>query len=248
MIFSGGEAMFPYSTGVMTLVHGLYSLLWIAILMDVASPTLDLRDLPEWSASQGLMIITALVTIALAVGSVMNTVSRNVFRRAKDQWAAQVLTSQSVKARLDGAGSLQPTGGPSLEEVGEAEGLDRVRKAGEFVHAIEHVMLIRAPHVNQSIEIYRDQYRLARGFILPSFILAIALPLWDAVPTGHLGNFPLISFQLFFLAVFFTGTSMYAFRERSYRFAAARIRAFLTLDREAQRASQVSRAHLSAIA
>ncbi|UCE85983.1 MAG: hypothetical protein JSU66_16930 [Deltaproteobacteria bacterium] len=241
--------MFPYSTGFMTMLQGLYSLIWIAVLMDVLSPTLDLRKLPPWSASEGLVVLTAIFTLALAVGTVMNTVSRNVFRRTKELWASEVLTSRSVRERLDRIGALRPTGGPSLAEVHAADGRERVRTAGEFVHAIEHVLWIRAPHVNQNIEIYRDQYRLARGFILPSLILAIVLPFWEVVPRGHMGGFPLISVQLFFLAVFFAGTSMYAFRERSYRYAAARIRAFLTLEREAQRVSETSQdPHLSAIA
>jgi hypothetical protein len=45
--------VFPYALGVTTVVQGLYSLLWIVILMDVLSPTLDLRRIPDWSATQG---------------------------------------------------------------------------------------------------------------------------------------------------------------------------------------------------
>ncbi len=48
--------MFPYSLGVLTALQGLYALLFIAILLDVASPTLDLRSLPEWTGSQSVLL------------------------------------------------------------------------------------------------------------------------------------------------------------------------------------------------
>ena len=73
------------------------------------------------------------------------------------------------------------------------------------------------------------------------------LPFCGPVPAGHVGNFPLISFQLFFMAVLFAGISMYAFRERSYRYAAARMRSYLTLEVEAQQARRAAGAHLSAV-
>jgi hypothetical protein len=61
------------------------------------------------------------------------------------------------------------------------------------------------------------------------------------------GSFPLISFQLFFLAVFFAGVSMYAFRERSYRYAAARIRGYLTLAAESRQGARTTATHLTAV-
>ncbi len=63
---------------------------------------------------------------------------------------------------------------------------------------------------------------------------------------GHIGGFPLISLQLFFLCVLFAGVSMYAFRERSYRYAAARVRSYLALESE-QRAAQAEHGHLAAV-
>jgi hypothetical protein len=239
--------VFPYALGVTTVIQGLYSLIAIAILMDLGSPTLDLRVLPEWSPGQAFLFAAVLSTITLAVGAVMHTVSRNAFRKRKDVWATEILLSPGVKQRLDAIGAAQPSGAPSLDEVHAAEGFDRVRKAGEFMHALDYLLLIRAPSVHRSIQVYRDQYRLARGFILPSIVLAVVLPFWDPVPLGHVGSFPLISFQLFFLAVFFAGVSMYAFRERSYRYAAARIRGYLTLAAESRQGARTTAAHLTAV-
>ena len=247
MFGPGGVTVFPYSLGVTTVVQGLYSLLWIAVLMDVLSPTLDLRDLPEWSTSQGLLFACAVGTLTFALGVVMHTLSRNLFRKKKDLWAMDIVLSPSVRQRLGDLGASRPAAGPSLDEVHAAEGFERVRKAGEFMHALDYALMVRAPHVHSSIQVYRDQYRLARGFVLPSVILAFVLPFWDPVPAGHVGNFPLISFQLFFMAVLFAGISMYAFRERSYRYAAARVRSYLTLEVEAQQARRGGGAHLSAV-
>ena len=239
--------MFPYPLGIATLVQGLYSLLWIVILMDVISPSLDLRRLPDLSSMQLVLLIGAFVTLSFAVGTVMHAVSRNAFRKRKDDWALTVLTSPNVSERFAALGSPRPSGGPSLGEIADAEGVERVRRAGEFMHAFDHVLLLRAPDLYRSIQVYRDQYRLARGFILPSLVLALALPFWEPVPAGHMGTFPLISFQLFFLAVFFAGVSMYTFRERSLRYAAAKTRGFLTLAMEEQEAVQPRSGHLSAI-
>ena len=49
--------MFPYPLGVLILLQGLYSLLWIVVLMDVLSPTLDLREVPGWSGAQTAMVL-----------------------------------------------------------------------------------------------------------------------------------------------------------------------------------------------
>ena len=239
--------MFPYSAGVMTVVQGLYSLVWIVILMDVLSPTLDLRALPEWSGPQALLVAAGLASILLAVGTAMSALSRRLFQEKRHAWSLRVLTSPSVRARAGDLARQRPNGGPSLDEVRAAEGDEQVHKAREFMHAIDQALLIRAPHLHRSVQIYHDQYRLARGFILPSLMLAVVLPFWDVVPAGHLGAFPLISFQLFFLAVFFCGVSMYTFRERWFRYAAARVRMFLALELE-EAADGRARERLSAIA
>jgi hypothetical protein len=90
-----------------------------------------------------------------------------------------------------------------------------MRKAGEFLHAAEYALQIRAPHIHQAIQIYRDQYRLARGFVLPSLLLAIVVPFSDPLPRGHVGQFPLISLQFFCLGIFFSGICLYAFIQYS---------------------------------
>ncbi len=238
--------MFPYSLGVLTIIQGMYSLLWIVILMDVLSPTLDLRDIDQWSSSQALLMVCAMSTLVFAVGIVMHTLSRNLFRRAKDLWCVDILMSQAVSQRIEDLGSCRPVGAPSIEEVHAAEGMDQVRKAGEFMHAIDYTLMSHAPHIHQAIRVYRDQYRLAREFILPSIILAFVLPFWDPIPTGHVGAFPLVSLQFFFLFVLFAGVSMYAFRERSYRYAAARVRSYLTLETE-QRSARAEAGPLAAV-
>jgi hypothetical protein len=140
-----------------------------------------------------------------------------------------------------------PSGAPSLEDIAAAEDRAQMRKAGEFLHAAEYALQIRAPHIHQAIQIYRDQYRLARGFVLPSLLLAIIVPFWDPLPRGHVGQFPLISLQFFFLGIFFSGICLYAFKERSHRYTAARIRAFWMLQQHGQEASQKTATHLSAV-
>jgi hypothetical protein len=239
--------MFPYPLGVLTLLQGLYSLLWIVILMDVLSPTFDLREISSWSSAQVGLLAVSLGMTTFAVGVVMQTVSRNLFRKMKDVWDAQVLTSPGVMRRLAENEAYSPSGAPSLEEIGAAEDRAQMRKAGEFLHAAEYALQIRAPHIHQAIQIYRDQYRLARGFVLPSLLLAVIVPFWDPLPRGHVGQFPLINLQFFFLGIFFAGICMYAFKERSHRYTAARIRAFWMLQRHGQEVSQKPATHLSAV-
>lgn len=231
--------MFPYSLGVLTLLQGLYSLLWIAILLDWGSPTLDLRLLPDMTTAHVIGVTVVMVTIAFPVGLMMNTLSRNLFRKQKDQWALDVLLSQAVLRRFAGLESFRPTGGaPALDEIQEAEGFDRIRKAGEFMHTIHYEIMNRAPQLYGTIQVYRDQYRLARGFILSSVVLAIVLPFWGPIITldaGYIGPFPLIGYQLFLLSVLFACVSFLAFRERSYRYIAAQIMSFVTLETKTAR-------------
>jgi hypothetical protein len=224
--------MFPYPLGVLTLLQGVYSLLWIVVLMDVLSPTFDLREATGWSGPQTVLFIFAVGMPMFAVGVAMHTLSRNLFRKMKDAWDMEILTSLGIKLRLAEGIAYRPSGGPSLEDIHAAEGFDRMRKAGEFLHAVSYVLQIRAPDVYRSIQVYRDQYQLARGFVLPSLLLALVLPFWEPVPNAQVGAFPLISLQLLFLGIFFAGVCMYAFKERSHRYAAARLRAFSTLQCE----------------
>jgi len=239
--------VFPYSLGVLTALQGLYALLFVIVLVDLGSPTLDLRSLPEWTDSQFVFLAAALLSIMFPLGVAMQTVSRNLFRKTKDLWDMEVLTSPSVTRRMEDLGCAQPIGAPALGEVHAAEHFDRVRKAGEFMHAVDYELQIRAPHVRRSIQVYRDEYRIARGFILPSLMLALVLPFWEPVPAGHVGSFPLISFQLFFLCVFFAGVAMYAFKERARRYAAERVRSYMTVEAEARRSERKSVQPLAAV-
>jgi len=226
--------MFPFSLGVLTILQGLYSLCWFVILLDIGSPAFDLADLPDWNATQLILVIGAIGTMAAVVGVIMHTVSRNVFRRSKDLWAFKVLISPTVRKRLKATGTLDPgLGGATLADVLDAENPDRVRHAGEFMHAIDYRVMVRSPEVYRTIQVYRDQYRLARGFVVPSLVLGLLLPLWEPIRTlegvGSLGPLPLIGVQLFLLGILFAAISFLAFRERAFRHTAARVMSYLTL-------------------
>jgi len=239
--------MFPYPLGVLTLMQGLYSMVGFVLLMDVLSPTFDLRDVSKWSGTEAVLFFGALLIVTFAVGVAMHTVSRNLFRKMRDAWDVQVVTSPGIKSRMDEFGPYHPESAPSLNEVHAAEGEERVRKVGEFMHALDYVLQIRAPHIHDSVQVYRDQYRLARGFVLPTLMLAFVLPFWDPLPSGHVGRFPLIGFQVFFLGIFFAGACMYAFRDRSYRYTLSRLRGFWTVESESRGSSDAPSSHLAAV-
>jgi hypothetical protein len=226
--------MFPFSLGVLTLLQGFYSLFWFVILLDIGSPALDLADLPELNAGQLILVIFAIGTMSAVVGVIMHTVSRNLLRRQKDFWAFKVLTSPTVRKRLKHTGVADPgMGAATLDHVLDEENLNRVRHAGEFMHAIDYLVMARSTAVYRTIQVYRDQYRLARGFILPSLMLGILLPFWEPIRTleggNSLGPVPIIALQLLLLGVLFAAISFLAFRERAFRHAAARVMSFLTL-------------------
>ncbi len=228
--------MSTVSVTIQTLLQGFYSLLWIAILLDVGSPALDLRNVPEWSGAQLAIVIMLFVTMSFVVGIMVHTFSRNVFRRHKDMWTRDVLSSPAVLHQFRGLGSetyLRRAGAPTLEDVQKAEGWNSVRAAGEVMHVLDYALLVRAPHVYRSIQVYRDQYRLARGFVVPSVVLAALLPIWDPVflleNVPHVGPLNVVGIQLFLLGNLFACVAFLAFRERAFRYAAARIRAFVTL-------------------
>jgi hypothetical protein len=229
--------MFPFSLGVLTLLQGLYSLFWFVILLDIGSPAFDLADLPDLNGWQMVLAVLALTTMAAVVGVIMHTVSRNLLRRQKDLWAFKVLASPTVKQRFHATGAAAPgIGGATLADVLDDENPHRVRHAGEFMHAIDYLVMVRSPEVYRTIQVYRDQYRLARGFILPSLMLGILLPLWEPIRTlegaGMVGPITLIGAQLLLLGVLFSAVSFLAFRERAFRHAAARVMSFLTLEVE----------------
>lgn len=227
--------MQPFSLGVTTLVQGLYTLVWFIVLLDVASPTFDLDGLPHWTGIQAAAVAALALTAATALGVVMHTVSRGLFHRQKQAWASGVLASDAVRERLAALdpGPLFP-GAPSYEEVLDPETPERSLKAGAYMHGIEFRLMTRAPIVHRTIQVYRDQYRLARSFVLPSAAFAFILPFWEPVAAldgaGSIGPFPIIRSQLFLLAVLAAAVSYVAFRERAHRYAAAKVLAFVTLE------------------
>jgi hypothetical protein len=226
--------MRPFSLGVSTLVHGFFAMVWAALLLDVGSPTFNL-SMPKWSATEAVVWIALLFTASAALGVVMNTISRGVFQRAKERWAMEVLVSPSVQQRFAALGPVETfPGGPSYAEVLKAEGPDRIRAAGGFLQALEYQLLTRAPEVWQAIQPWRDQYRLARGFILVSAAFAPILPLWDPVraldSAGAIGPFPIVRTQLLLLSVLAAAVCYVAFRERTFRYSAAKLLAYATVE------------------
>ncbi len=228
--------MSTVSVTIQTLLQGFYSLLWIAILLDVGSSALDLRNLPEWTGAQLAIVIMLFVTMSFVVGIMVHTFARHVFRRHKDRWTRDVLSSPAVLNQFRDLALekyLRRAGAPTLEDVQKAEGWNSIRAAGEVMHVLEFAVLARAPHVYRSIQVYRDQYRLARGFVVPSVVLAALLPIWDPVflleNVPHVGPLNVVGIQLFLLGNVFACVAFLAFRERAFRYAAARIRAFVIL-------------------
>ena len=209
-----------------TLLQGFYSLFWIAVVLDVGSPTLDLRRLPTWSVGEVVVAAVLIFTLAVVIGTMMHTLSRHLFRRQKDEWSTTVLLSPSVMDRYTRLG-LTPTllrlGGTGFRDLAQAKGHERRRRAGDIMHGILYGIMCRAPHVLRTIQIYRDQYRLARGFVVPSAILAFVLPIWEPVAqiqTGVMvGPLNLVAVQFFFLGILLASVAYMTFRERSFRYA-----------------------------
>jgi ABC-type Co2+ transport system permease subunit len=227
------------SVTIQTLLQGCYSLFWIAIVLDVGSPSLDLRRMPDWSVGEALIAAALLLTLAVVIGTMMHTLSRHVFRRQKDEWATEVLMSPSVRdryLRLGLTSALCDLGATSFDDLAMSEGPELTRRAGDILHGIGYGVMARAPHVYRVIQVYRDQYRLARGFVVPSVILALVLPIWEPVahiPSGVMvGPLNLVGIQLFLLGILLSAITYMTFRERSYRYAAALTRAFVVLERQ----------------
>ena len=177
--------------------------------------------------------LSALVT-ALALGVIMHTTSRRLFHGQKDLWMFGMLVSDSVQQRFSEIGVVRSSpGGPTYAEILKVETENRVRRAGAFLHGMEYQVMIRAPEVYRMLQVYRDQYRVARGLIIPSAVLALILPFWDpvmALEVGTFGPFPIIRSQMFMLSVLASAVSYVAFRERAFRYAAAQTLAFVTLE------------------
>ena len=229
--------MRPFTLGVTTLMQGLYALLWVIVLFDVASPTFNVDGIPEWSGMQSVVALVVLLTAAVALGVVMHTISKELLHPIKLKWILEVLCSESVKKRMAALDTVETfPGGPSYQDASNEENPHREHAAAAFMHAVSFSVMNRAHDVYRTIQVYRDQYRLARGFILPSAAFAIVLPLWEPVKAldsaGAIGPFPIIRTQLFLLAILAAAVCYVAFRERSYRYAAATLLAYATLEGE----------------
>ncbi len=229
--------MRPFTLGVTTLIQGLYALLWVIVLFDVASPTFNLDGVPDWSGMQSVVALIIVLTAGIALGVVMHTISKGLLHPLKLRWILEVLASPSLKGRMTALGSVTTfPGGPTYADVTNPENPHRQHAAAAFMYAIGFSVMCRAYDVYRTIQVYRDQYRLARGFILPSAAFAIVLPLWEPVKAldsaGSIGPFPIIRTQLFLLAILAAAVSYVAFRERSYRYTAATFLAFATLEGE----------------
>jgi hypothetical protein len=227
--------MRPFSLGVTTLVQGIFTGMALVVLADVASPTFNLQEFPDWTGMQAVLVGVLLLTTALALGVVMHTLSRKLFHESKESWTVDVLTSDSVQRRIT---ALPPKpsspGGPSYLEALDGEGTERRHKCFEFMHGVDNQLLLRAPHVYAAIQVYREQYRLARGLVIPSLIFAFTLPFWAPMRAldgaGSIGPFPIIRSQLFLLSALAAIVCFMSFRERAYRYAAAKVMVYVTLE------------------
>lgn len=227
--------MRPFSLGVITLMQGFYVLLWLVVLFDAASPTFNLGGVPDWNAVQSVVALAVAFMTSAALGVVMHTLSKALFHGFKLRWELDVLSSSTVRLRMQAMDTVEVfPGGPKYADLLNPDDSERVHKAAAFMNAMEFFVMSRAFEVYRTIQVYRDQYRLARGFILPSAAFAIVLPLWEPIraldAAGSIGPFPIIRTQLFLLGILAAAVCYVAFRERSFRYAAATALAFATLD------------------
>jgi len=231
--------MRPFYTAATNLVHGLFTMMVLLVLVDVASPTFNVEGIPNWTGSQGALVLAVVFTVALALGIVMHTVSRSVFHKQKQEWTLTVLSSGAVRNRLAALGNVQPSpGGPTYEDLAE-DSPTRIRKAAAFMQGLEYQVMVRAPEVYANIQMYRNQYRMARAFIIPCAVLAFVLPLWGPVAAldgaGAIGPLPIIRTQAFLLSILAAAVTFVAFRERAFRYAAAKALAWVTVEGLSQR-------------
>ncbi len=88
--------MRPFTLGITTLVQGIYALLFVVVLFDVASPTFNLHGFQEWTGMELTVAIIVAFVASVALGVVMHTISRAAFHNLKRGWALKVLTSSTV--------------------------------------------------------------------------------------------------------------------------------------------------------
>jgi hypothetical protein len=229
--------MRPFYLAVTTLVPGLFASMVLLVMADVASPTFNIEGLPDWTGSQGAFVFLALLVVSFALGIVMHTISRGLLHKQKRRWTLEVLASGAVEKRLSALNKVYPSpGGPSYADLWDEdeEPHNRAWRAGMFMHGVEYQIMVRAPHVFETIQVYREQYRMARGFILPLAVLAFILPFWAPIAlldgAGSIGPFPIIRSQVFLVPLLASAVSFVAFRERAYRYAAAKTLAWVTIE------------------
>ena len=229
--------MRPFYLAVTTLVHGLFTSMVLLVLADVASPTFNVEGIPEWGGSQALFVFVTVLTVSVALGIVMHTIPRRLFHNQKRRWTLDILASRAVRDRMTALGKVDPSpGGPTYAELSEEEEdtQSRAIKAAAFMHGVEYQVMVRAPHVFDTIQMYREQYRMARGFILPLAILALTLPYWVPVAAldgaGSIGPFPIIRSQVFMVSLLASAVSFVTFRERAYRYSTAMALAWVTIE------------------
>ena len=229
--------MRPFYIAVTTLVHGLFTSMVLLVLADVASPTFNVEEIPVWTGGQPVFVFMTVLTVSFALGIVMHTISRGLFHNQKRQWTLDILASRAVRSRLAALGAVEPSpGGPAYAELSEEQEdtQSRAIKAAAFMHGLEYQVMVRAPLVFDTIQMYREQYRMARGLILPLAILALILPFWAPVAAldgaGSIGPFPIIRSQVFMVSLLASAVSFVAFRERAHRYAAAQALAWVTLE------------------
>ena len=232
--------MQPFLMAVTTLIHGLFTSMVLLVLADVASPTFNVEEIPAWTGGQSVVVFVAVLAVSFALGIVMHTISRGLLHKQKQKWTLEVLASGAMESRLASLSKVYPSpGGPSYAELWEeGEGTEgkhnQAWRAGMFMQGVEYQVMIRAPHVFATIQVYREQYRMARGFILPLAVLALILPFWAPVAAldgaGSIGPFPIIRSQAFMVSLLASAVTLQAFRERAYRYAAAKAQAWVTLE------------------
>jgi hypothetical protein len=227
--------MRPFSLGITTLVQGLFTGMALIVLGDVVSPTFNFQGMPAWTGLQAAMAALVLLMASLPLGVVMHTLARSLFHEYKESWTVDVLTSNSVGRRMDALPSKPSSpGGPTYREAVDAEGDERRHKCFEFMHGIDSQLLLRVPHVYTAVQVYREQYRLARGLVVPSLIFALTLPFWEFIRNldgaGSIGPFPIIRSQLLLLSVLAAIVCVISFRERAHRYAAAKVMAYVTME------------------
>ena len=230
--------MRSFLMAVTTLIHGLFTVMVLLVLADVWSPTFNIEEIPAWAGGHAVAIFVAVLTVSFALGIVMHTISRGLLHKLKQQWTLEVLASGAMENRLSSVSKVYPSpGGPSYADLWVEEEKathNRAWRAAMFMQGVEYQIMVRAPQVFDTIQVYRHQYRMARGFILPLAVLAFILPFWAPVAAldtaGSIGPFPIIRSQMFLVSLLASAVTFQAFRERAYRYAAANALAWVTLE------------------